>query len=163
MKARNFKSFIEESLDCEIILLREILSNFLCEEQVLHKENHTSLQRVLLERSKLISELFLLRSKYMHTISKRFSQSTQHLPPLVQWLSPTDPDNLLLISMQEQIIAILERINQQNSRNATLFSEKKSRKRIAPSVNQKKEVKKVLTKTKVQSKHAKPPWNPPSP
>lgn len=120
---RSFKKVWDEahlqlrlSLQKEISALREVLAN-LCEEELsLQLNDQAKIEQVLSDRSQMIDRLNHLRSE--REDSTKLLEKIFGRPATFEELFPIDePENCEILSLRDQLLALIERINQQNSRN----------------------------------------------
>ncbi len=112
---------ISHALEKEIKLMRELLSNLHQEELSLIESAPAKWHQVMKDRSDMIVQLKNLRDKRdtattkLETLAKE-SGKTELLPV-------SESDSCEILSMLDQEVALLERINLQNCRNDVLFKE----------------------------------------
>ena len=111
---------LQASMKQEIRAMREMLANMRQEEECLLTGDKNRWNRIMIERSTLLEILYELRSQ-------RFLETKQleHLAkdaalPMENLLSPEDEESCEILSMREQLAALIEKMNQQNLRNQSL-------------------------------------------
>lgn len=119
-KWKEFHERLHTSMKQEIGAMREMLANMRQEEVCLLAGDRNSWNKVMVERSSLLARLYELRSQ-------RF-QATQQLEILAKkasisfenFLCQQEGDGCEILSMREQLTALVEKMNQQNLRNSSL-------------------------------------------
>ena len=115
------------SMQNEIGIMREILANMHQEELSLQMYDKDSWTLVMKERSELIEQLGDLRSKRIQA-SKNLEDLASNGKKgreiaLEQMLPIEDENTCEILTLRDQIMALIERMNFQNSRNQILFHE----------------------------------------
>jgi len=114
------------SMQKEISIMREILANMHQEELSLLLNDRGSWTQVLQDRFPMIERLSDLRKQRMdatqkiEAIAKLDSITT---PTLEQILPTEDESSCEILSLRDQLMALVEKINFQNNRNTTLFQQ----------------------------------------
>ena len=116
---------LRRSMEKEIRMMREILANMHQEELTLTMKDRATWNKVLEERSQMILRLSALRIERIEATEKLEKFAAQANPekklPLDQLLPPADADSFELLSMRDQLMALIERMNSQNSLNEQLY------------------------------------------
>lgn len=109
----------------EIHIMREILANMHQEELCLLLNDKGSWNQVMQERSTLIERLSSLRSDRItmtEKIEHMASLKTDTKSPSLEQILPAEDDATCeILSLRDQLMALIERMNTQNSRNEYLF------------------------------------------
>jgi hypothetical protein len=104
----------------EIRAMREMLTNMRKEENCLLEGDKTSWNQVMIERSTLLERLYDLRSKRFQATEQLELWAKEAALPFENILCPEDADNCEILSMREQLAALIEKMNDQNMRNISL-------------------------------------------
>ena len=109
-------SQLKTSLQQEISAMREVLAS-LCEEELSRQLNdQVKTDQVISHRNLMIDRLNHLRSireQAIELLEKIFGR-----PATFEELFPIEePENCEILSLRDQMLALIERINQQNTRN----------------------------------------------
>lgn len=115
---------LKVSMQKEIDLMREVLANLHQEELSLLMSDRQSWARVMEQRSDMIVELKLLRMSQAQ-VFKRLTSGKER-PKLEEILPVQETISCEILSLLDQILALVERTNLQNCRNDMLFYETKS-------------------------------------
>jgi len=109
----------------EIHIMREILANMHQEELCLLLNDKGSWNQVMQQRSVLIERLSTLRAERISTteeIEHMASAKTKNKSLSLEQILPTDDENTCeILSLRDQLMALIERMNTQNCRNEYLF------------------------------------------
>lgn len=114
------------SLQKEIGIMRELLANLHEEELSLLERNISNWQKVMDQRSQLVMQLSIQRNRRLKALSK--------IEAIAKKYQITDPfpaqDELSCetLSLIDQLVALVERLNMQNCRNDALFDQTKQQK-----------------------------------
>lgn len=119
------KNQITESLKTEIFLMREVLANMQQEEIAITLLDKHSLNKTLQERFPLIEKLSTLRTIRVETC-KNIQQLSCKGPdgkflPIEQIFPSLTEDGMEVDFLSDQITALIEKINSQNSKNSLLM------------------------------------------
>ena len=113
------------SMQKEISLMREILANMHQEELSLLVNDKGSWNKVMQERAQMIERLSDLRSQRVSVTQKIEKMVAPHHEghPLTldQILPSTEEISCEILSLRDQLMALIERMNLQNCRNEHLF------------------------------------------
>ncbi|HSW86828.1 MAG TPA: hypothetical protein VLG49_04940 [Rhabdochlamydiaceae bacterium] len=113
------------SMQKEIGIMREILGNMHQEELSLLLNDKGSWNHVMQERSQLIERLSYLRAERLEATKKiedmvDIKDKTKEIP--LESILPTQDENSCeILSLRDQLMALMERINFQGCRNEILF------------------------------------------
>ena len=117
---------LQQSMKKEIETMREVLANMHQEEQSLLINDKSSWSRVMEERSALILRLSDLREERLHTTEKlqlmAFPQGVPEDVPLEDLFPPQDLLSCETLTLRDQLMALVERLNLQSGRNEILFN-----------------------------------------
>lgn len=119
-KWKVFHERLQTSMKQEIAAMREMLANMVQEEVCLLSGDKTGWNRIMIERSSLLARLYELRSQrfeateLLETLAKDAEVTFDYL------LCLEDGQGCEILSMREQLTALVEKMNQQNIRNSTL-------------------------------------------
>ncbi len=115
---------LQISMKQEIGAMREMLANMHQEELSLISQDKNSWTKIMQERSILLERLCELRSMRLITTKELKSmadgQSSRAPASLESLFSPEDLNSCEIFSMRDQLMALMERMNQQNVRNQNL-------------------------------------------
>lgn len=117
---------LRNSLQKEIHLMREILANMHEEELSLLLNDKGSWNQVMQNRFNLIERLSVLRQDRILATQKveSLAKSLTNTPlplPLEKILPMDDVTSCEILSLRDQLFALIERMNKQNGRNDYLF------------------------------------------
>lgn len=107
------------SMEKEISVLRELLSNMHQEEHILLANDKDAWNRVMQERAHMIEQLRSFRLARMGTTKKLEELAIS----LSKKFTFEDMDNCEIASMRDQIMALLERLTRQSCHNQLLFDQ----------------------------------------
>lgn len=110
---------LNQIFECEIHLMREILTTLHQEEFSLLENNRASLRKVLSQRSDLVCDLAKKRVERM--------EATAELTKAALFHRQKEIASFEIHSKLDQITALIEKSNLQNCRNDALFQERKQR------------------------------------
>ena len=117
---------LKNTLQLEISLMRELLSNLREEELALLSSNLKEWEQVMARRSDMVLHLQTLRNQRHAATSKVLEGEQYPLDvPLEKLIAPDDEDSCALTSLLDQLLALVERLNLQNCRNDQLFDQTK--------------------------------------
>jgi flagellar biosynthesis/type III secretory pathway chaperone len=126
MKKRAPKENLKKTLQLEISLMRELLSNLREEEVALMSSDLKDWGQVMARRSDMVLSLQELRIERRAVTGQVLEEGEGPLDiPLEKLISPDDEDSCELASLLDQLLALIERLNLQNSRNDQLFDQTK--------------------------------------
>jgi hypothetical protein len=115
---------LQQSMKKEIETMREILANLHQEELSLMSKDKIAWAHVIEERAKLLSQLSDLRDSRLQTTLKlqslAFPQGSPGDVPLEQLLPAEDASSCETLSLRDQMVALLDRLNLQSNRNELL-------------------------------------------
>jgi uncharacterized protein with von Willebrand factor type A (vWA) domain len=113
---------LRDDLQKEIYLTRELLSNMHQEEVSLMLHDTGGLDQVLQQRSQMLEKLSSVRLHRQETTAKiEKIISANHKPPsLDEILPPSDEISTEILSLSDQLMALTERMNRQQSQNQRL-------------------------------------------
>ena len=113
---------LRDGLQQEIHLTRELLSNMHQEEVSLMLHDTGSLDQILQHRSQMLEKLSSLRL-HRQEITKeieKIASSTHKNPSLDEILPPNEEISTEILSLSDQLTALAERMNRQQSQNQRL-------------------------------------------
>jgi hypothetical protein len=121
MQTKNWKEAhagLQHNMQQEIETMREILANMHQEEVTLIQKDKHAWSQIMEERSHLLNQL--------NTIRKARLEATQKLEsiaggPLETALPFQDENSCETLFLHDQLLALIDRLNLQNSRNEALF------------------------------------------
>lgn len=117
---KEFHDRLEKSLKQEIGVMREMLANMRQEEASLLAGDKTSWNQIMIARSSLLVCLYELRSQRFHATEILETLAKNAKRPFEELLCRADEDACEILSMREQLTALMEKMNQQNMRNSSL-------------------------------------------
>ncbi len=104
----------------ELETIRQLLANMNLEEQFILKKEEQYKKAMMEERASLIKQLEDLRKDKQKAMEKLEAIAQLSNPQLEQLLPPQDFNSWEVLSLRDQIIILLDRINLQSSRNEML-------------------------------------------
>jgi flagellar biosynthesis/type III secretory pathway chaperone len=110
----------------EVSILREILGNMREEQHTLLNNKADHLKSVLEQREQLLHNMVSARNQRtgkVHEIAT-LTDKLQEGDLLSVVLDPADPSSLELLSLRDQLLALLGQLNDQNTRNNYLLQNK---------------------------------------
>jgi hypothetical protein len=126
----NIQEVLQLSLKQEIVAMREMLSNMHQEELSLLAKDRKAWTLVMMQRANLLARLSEVRTERL--------AATQRLESIKKRLSPSFKDeNCEIISMRDQLTALVEKMNQQNLRIQSLEDHDGRVSSIYPPIDQK--------------------------
>jgi hypothetical protein len=107
------------ALQKEIALMRELLANLHQEELSMMLQDQGTHQQLILERSCMVEKLSLLRSTRHQATEKifQFVGAKNTSSDFDQILPHTDETSCEILSLRDQLMALTEKMNRQQSRN----------------------------------------------
>lgn len=114
---------LRDNLESEIRLTRELLSNMHQEEVSLILQDPGTWNQVIQLRFQMLEKLGSLRTRRIETtqkIEKLVSTSSSKAPTLEEILPPGEEITAEILSMSDQLMALTERMNRQQSQNQRL-------------------------------------------
>jgi hypothetical protein len=112
---------LKDDLQKEIYLTRELLSNMHQEEVSLMLHDNGGLEQILQQRSQMLEKLSSLRLHRQETTQKiEKIVSAHHAPSLDDVLPPHEEISTEILSLSDQLMALTERMNRQQSQNQRL-------------------------------------------
>jgi uncharacterized protein YjfI (DUF2170 family) len=119
------------SMQKEISIMRELLANMHQEELSLLMCDKEALNLVLQERSLMVQRLSVLRSSRIEATQKfkQIALSLQKIVPLSEegFLPCSEEESCELLSLRDQLMALIERMNVQQARNEILAEQMQHR------------------------------------
>ncbi len=116
---------LKVSLQKEIHIMREILANMHQEELSLMLHDKSGWNRVMEERALMVKRLGGLRTDRMQATlalqSLAGSDKKKEEPKLEQLLAQDEASCCEILSLRDQLTALTERMNSQNTRNQNLY------------------------------------------
>jgi len=112
---------LKQSMEKEIKLMREILSNMIQEELSLHNQNKPLWEELMQSRFHLIEQVKIFRQDRMDATSKLLSLSDEKTFEKI--LSDGEEIACEVVFLLDQLISLSEKINTQNTRTQTLSNE----------------------------------------
>ncbi|MBI2742327.1 MAG: hypothetical protein HYX48_00215 [Chlamydiales bacterium] len=116
----DFHSALMFSMQKEVTLMRDLLTNLHQEELSLLMHDRNSWNQLMEERAGIIQRLGSWRLARMEAVKKLLPGRVQKEAPLEEILPSQDENSCEVLSLRDQIMALAERMNRQNSRNMTL-------------------------------------------
>jgi hypothetical protein len=114
---------LKELMQKEVSLMREILANMHEEELSLLAGNKGQWELTMQQRSDMIADLGNIRKERIITGQKTTSSSMQTLEKLLPVAETLSSE---ILSLLDQIMALVDRMNLQNARNDSLFYQAKN-------------------------------------
>lgn len=111
---------LQELMKKEIEAMRRLLGNLHQEEMFILQKDKTYWGQLIEERTTLISELSDLRQTREATTEKLESMHNMPHTTLENLLPPDNENSWDVVSLRDQILTLLDRINLQSSRNEML-------------------------------------------
>ena len=125
------KENLKNTLQMEISVMRELLSNLREEELALMNSNLSDWELVMARRSDMVINLQDLRNQRRVATCAVLDKDQSPLDiPLEQLISPDDEYSCELTSLLDQLLALIERLNLQNCRNDQLFDQARHLKQL---------------------------------
>lgn len=120
------------SMQKEVTLMRDLLTNLHQEELSLLMRDRTSWNQVMEERATLVRKLSSWRSTRIETTQKlhQLHLKAKADLPLEELLPSEDENSCEVLTLRDQIAALTERMNRQNSRNQLLQQQAESKSSI---------------------------------
>jgi hypothetical protein len=116
----NTHTQLQDLMKKEIEAMRKLLENLHQEEVFIVQKDRTYWSRMMEERTGLIADLSELRQSREATTEKLESMEHSHGASLEDLLPPDNENSWDLVSLRDQILALLDRISLQSSRNEML-------------------------------------------
>lgn len=117
-KWKEFQERLQASMKQEISTMRDMLANMRQEEASLLAGDKIAWNQIMIERSSLLSRLYQLRSERSLATTLLEAMAEEAALPFDNFLCTQD--NCEILSMREQLMALVEKMNLQNIRNHTL-------------------------------------------
>lgn len=116
------KEELKDSMQKEIRLMREVLSNLFQEETSLLEHNQNSWNYLMQDRFSMTEKLKCFRCDRELAIEKLKSLSpiNEKSLPIFEFLLSNDEDICEITLLLDQLIALTDKINEQNARNQNL-------------------------------------------
>jgi hypothetical protein len=113
---------LQEVMKREIEMMRQLLANLHQEEMFIVRKDKTYWNQLMEERAALISQLSELREYRLSTTANLESMAKISYPniPLEEVLPRNDENSWEILALRDQILALLDRMNLQSSRNEML-------------------------------------------
>jgi hypothetical protein len=115
------------SMQKEVNLMRDLLTNLHQEELSLLMHDRSSWNQIMEERSKIVQNLSswrTMRMEAIHKLSRLFLEKKAQKDSSLEELLPSQDENSCeILSLRDQMITLMERMNTQNSRNQTLYQQ----------------------------------------
>ena len=112
---------LQNLMQQEIEAMRSLLGNMHQEEIFILQKNQNYIKELMDERLHLISTLSLIRQNRESTTDKLAAMADLSHSNLEELLPPENENSWEIISLRDQILALLDRINLQSSRNEMLI------------------------------------------
>lgn len=116
---------LKSSLQMEVHIMREILANMHQEELSLMLHDKSGWNKVMEERAQMVQRLGGLRTNRMQATqelqSLAGSKKKNEEPTLEKLLATDEASSCEILSLCDQLTALTERMNTQNSRNQNLY------------------------------------------
>jgi hypothetical protein len=123
---------LKEALQKEVHIMRELLANMHQEELSLLLNDQGSLNELLEQRSRIIERLSTLRLSRIAATEKIEKIISKENTPTTERILPPDEDTSTeILSLRDQLMALTEQMNRQQSQNQYL-TEHPDHTRIAP-------------------------------
>lgn len=119
-----FHAQLEISMKQEIGAMREMLANMRQEEVCLLAGDQEAWNKIMMERSSLLERLYELRSVRVIATEQLENWAKAEAIPIENIFCTDDASSCEILSMREQLTALIEKMNQQNVRNLTLEARK---------------------------------------
>lgn len=120
------KDSLKASMQKEISIMRDILGNMRREELSLEINDKGAWNYIVTERHELIQKLSVFRTARIEATKKLQSLVSADLNKpdvsLEQILPSEEESSCEILFLRDQIMALLEKMNQQNTRNEQLFN-----------------------------------------
>jgi hypothetical protein len=112
----NLRSLLKKELE----IMRHLIENLQQEEIFILNKDKTSTEALITDRALLITNLNVTRSSRLASIKKLESMKKGFVGNLEELLPVNNEGSWEIVSMLNQIVALLDRINFQGSRNSML-------------------------------------------
>lgn len=119
-KWKLFHERLQASMKQEIKAMRDMLTNMVQEEACLLSGDKTGWNQIMIERSSLLARLYDLRSQRFEATKLLESLAKDVDVPFDYLLCLEEDDGCEILTMREQLAALVEKMNQQNVRNSGL-------------------------------------------
>ncbi len=119
-KWKDIHEQLQSSMKQEIRAMREMLANMQQEEACLLDGDKKRWNQIMIERSALLEHLYELRSLRFHKTEQLEHLAKDAALPENTLFNAEDEENCEILSMSDQLTALLERMNRQNLRNRSL-------------------------------------------
>lgn len=124
MEKTDIHNKLQESLKKEVETMRELLANMRQEEISLLTNDRTSWNHVMEQRAQLIAKLSDLRTVRIQSVKQleaiTFPTGKPEEVPLEELLPSDDENSCETLSLRDQMMALIDRMNLQLSRNEML-------------------------------------------
>ena len=112
---------LKEALQKEVNIMRELLANMHQEELSLLLNDQGSLHELLEQRCIIIERLSTLRTRRIEATEKIEKIVSKEKPPTVEHILPSDDEtSTQILSLRDQLMALTEQMNRQQSQNQYL-------------------------------------------
>jgi hypothetical protein len=128
MAANELQQKLKNVMKQEIAMMREVLANMHQEELTLQLYDQRTWTQILQDRGAMIKRLGHLRQERIHATEELNAVSS-----LDHALAEGDDEACEILSMRDQLMALIERINAQQSKNQVLY-ERGIKRGAAPSM-----------------------------
>ncbi len=125
MERLQAKEDLKDSMQKEVRLMREVLSNLFQEEASLLGRDQNSWNTLMQDRLSMIEKLKYFRSDRESAIHKltELSPKNEKSLPIFEFLLSNDDDICEIALLLDQLIALTDKINEQNTRNQNLSTQ----------------------------------------
>ena len=125
MERLQAKANLKDSMQKEVKLMREVLSNLFQEETSLFQHNQNSWNYLMQDRFSMIEKLKCFRSEREAAIDKltELSPKNEKKLPIFEFLLSNDDDICEIALLLDQLVALTDKINEQNTRNQNLSTQ----------------------------------------
>jgi hypothetical protein len=112
--------FLQQVMKRELETMRQLLDNMNLEEQFILRKEKKYWSSMMEERNHLIEDLNAIRQNRIIVTKKLEMQAQQWDAPLEQLLPSEDTNTWEILSLRDQMVTLLDRMNLQTSRNEML-------------------------------------------
>ena len=120
------------SMQKEVTLLRDLLTNLHQEELSLLMHDRPTWNRIIEERANIVKNLDPCRQARMEATKKLSEGMKPTETPLEELLPSQDENSCEVLLLRDQISALTERMNRQSNRNQILFAQVEKRFDLPP-------------------------------
>jgi len=114
--------YLELVMKRELETLRQLLENMHMEEELIRRKEKKYLGRLMQERERLLEQLEAIRLDKVYIIKKLAALFSRQEVPLEELLPPASGASFEILSLRDQMAALLDRVSLQKSRTEMVKS-----------------------------------------